>query len=226
LRTFFLEGKAGRLEAVLNLPTANEGAADSLLCAVVCHPHPAGGGTMHNKVVYHAMKTLTGLGIPVLRFNFRGVGASEGSHDEGRGEQDDVRTVLDWLTTEFARPILFVGFSFGSSVGMRACCPDQRVPALVALGLPVGVYDRKYEYPWLASCDKPKLFISGSRDEYGPQEGVEAIVQRAAGDNTLVWVPGADHFFQAAEGPKLALMQAALKAWVEEKLPRLHGLQQ
>jgi alpha/beta superfamily hydrolase len=209
LRTFFLDGTAGRLEALLN-----EGAADSPLCAVVCHPHPAGGGTMHNKVVYHAMKTLTGLGIPTLRFNFRGVGASEGAHDDGHGEQDDVRTALDWLTAEFARPVLFVGFSFGSAVGMRACCPDPRVAGLVALGIPVAHDTRRYEYPWLASCDKPKLFISGTRDEYGPKDGVEAIVARAAGENRLVWVEGGDHFFQSAEGPKLGLMQTALDGWV------------
>jgi alpha/beta superfamily hydrolase len=214
LRSFFLDGKAGKLEALLN-----EGAADARLCAVVCHPHPAGGGSMHNKVVYHAMKTLTGLGIPVLRFNFRGVGASEGQHDDGQGEQDDVRTALDWLTSEFSRPILFAGFSFGSAVGMRVCCPDPRVLGLVALGIPVAHDTRRYEYPWLASCSKPKLFISGSRDEYGPKDGVEAIVSRAAGDNTLVWVEGADHFFQASEGPKLAVMQEALQAWVADKFP-------
>jgi alpha/beta superfamily hydrolase len=210
LRSFFLEGKAGKLEALLN-----EGSAQSPFSALVCHPHPAGGGTMHNKVVYHAMKTLNGLGMPVLRFNFRSVGNSEGEHDSGQGEQDDVRTALDWLTAEFMKPVLFVGFSFGSAVGMRACCPDARVPGLVALGIPVGHDTRRYEYPWLASCDKPKLFISGSRDEYGPQAGVEEIVQRAAGENQLVWIEDADHFFQSAEGPRLGAMQAALQAWVQ-----------
>jgi alpha/beta superfamily hydrolase len=173
-----------------------------------------GGGTMHNKVVYHAMKTLQGLGLPVLRFNFRGVGASEGEHDKGHGEQEDVRTALDWLTREFERPILFVGFSFGSAVGMRVCCPDPRVPGLVALGLPTGHDTRRYEYPWLASCVKPKLFVSGSRDQYGARENVEAIVASAAGENEMVWIDGADHFFQAAAGARLAEMQAALREWV------------
>jgi uncharacterized protein len=211
LRSFFLNGPAGKLEALLN-----EGAADAKYSALVCHPHPAGGGTMHNKVVYHAMKTLNGLGLPVLRFNFRGVGASEGEHDDGHGEQDDVRTALDWLTVEFGNQILFAGFSFGSAVGLRACCPDARVPGLVALGVPAGHDTRRYEYPWLVSCDKPKLFISGSRDQYGPKAEVEAIVARAAGDNTLVWVPEADHFFQSTEGPKLAIMQEALGSWVNQ----------
>jgi alpha/beta superfamily hydrolase len=213
LRTFFLEGPAGRLEALLN-----EGHAESKFCALVCHPHPKGGGTMHNKVVYHAMKALQGLGLPVLRFNFRGVGRSAGTHDAGQGEQDDVRAALDWLTREFARPIFFAGFSFGSAVGMRVCCPDPRVPAMAALGLPVAHDLRTYEYPWLASCDKPKLFISGGMDEYGPREGLEKIVQLAAGQNELVWVPGADHFFQSLEGPKLAVMQSALREWVAQRL--------
>jgi len=208
LRTFFLEGQAGRLEAILN-----EGEAHAPMAALICHPHPAGGGTMHNKVVYHAMKTLNGMGLPCLRFNFRSVGASAGEHDHGHGEQDDVRTALDWLAAEFARPILFAGFSFGSAVGMRACCPDARVPSLVALGLPVAHDTRRYEYPWLASCAKPKLFVSGSNDEYGPRDGVEQIVASAAGDNTLVWIDGADHFFQSPHGSKLSQMQAALQAW-------------
>ena len=209
LRSFFLNGKVGKLEALLN-----EGAAHARYAALIAHPHPAGGGTMHNKVVYHAMKTLSNLGLSVLRFNFRSVGASEGEHDNGHGEQDDVRTALDWLDSEFGKPVLFTGFSFGSAVGMRACCPDPRVPGLVALGVPAGHDTRRYEYPWLASCAKPKLFISGGRDEYGPKAEVEAIVARAAGDNTLAWIPEADHFFQSSDGPKLDAMQAALRDWV------------
>src|SRR5579863_5671584 len=110
-----LRGPAGRLEALLNT-----GRADAPYAALVCHPHPAGGGTMHNKVVYHAMKALSSFGLPVLRFNFRGVGLSEGEHDHGLGEQDDVRAALDWLDQKFGRPILFAGFSFGSVVGLSA----------------------------------------------------------------------------------------------------------
>lgn len=213
VRSFFLEGPAGRLEAILN-----EGSPDSRFCTLVCHPHPAGGGTMHNKVVYHAMKALQGLGLPVLRFNFRGVGRSTGMHDAGQGEQEDVRAALDWLTAEFSRPIFFAGFSFGSAVGLRVCCPDDRVPAMAALGLPVAHDTRRYEYPWLASCAKPKLFISGGKDKYGPREELEKIVQMAAGENELVRVPNADHFFQAADGPRLAMMQSALREWVAQRL--------
>jgi alpha/beta superfamily hydrolase len=213
VRSLFLDGPAGRLEALLN-----EGDASAKHCALVCHPHPKGGGTMHNKVVYHAMKALQSLGLPVLRFNFRGVGRSPGEHDAGRGEQDDVRAALDWLTAEFALPIFFAGFSFGSAVGLRVCCPDPRVPAMAALGLPVAHDERSYEYPWLASCAKPKIFISGSRDEYGPRDGLEEIVQHAAGENELVWIEGGDHFFQSADGPKLEQMQTALREWAAYRL--------
>src|ERR1700761_790843 len=116
-----LNGSAGRLEALLN-----SGRADASYSALVCHPHPAGGGTMHNKVVYHAMKAFSAFGLPVLRFNFRGTGLSEGEHDEGRGEVDDVRAALDWLHSNLKLPILFAGFSFGANVGLRACCGDSR----------------------------------------------------------------------------------------------------
>jgi alpha/beta superfamily hydrolase len=135
-----LRGPAGRLEALLNA-----GAPDAPYAALVCHPHPLGGGTMHNKVVYHAMKAFQSLGLPVLRFNFRGTELSEGEHDFGEGEQDDVRAALDWLQREFDLPILFAGFSFGSYVGLRACCGDPRVIGLVALGIPTHAEGRDYE---------------------------------------------------------------------------------
>src|ERR1700751_2077586 len=134
-------GPEGRLEALLNTS-----AEDARYAVLVCHPHPLGGGTMHNKVVYHAMKAFQGLGLPVLRFNFRGTGLSEGQHDLGRGEQDDVRAALDWLEREFHVPLLFAGFSFGSYVGVRVCCGDARVKGMVALGLPVHAEGRDYHY--------------------------------------------------------------------------------
>src|SRR5918911_4662359 len=109
IRSLFLNGPAGRLEAVLN-----EGAGDAKYAALVCHPHPVYGGTLHNKVVFHTMKALNGFGVPVLRFNFRGAGKSEGEHDQGRGERDDVGAALAWLDAEFPLPILFAGFSFGA----------------------------------------------------------------------------------------------------------------
>ena len=112
IRSLFLEGPRGRLEALLNA-----GAPEASHAALVCHPHPLYGGTLHNKVVFHAMKALNSFGFPVLRFNFRGTGLSEGEHDHGNGERDDVRTALDWLEREFPMPIIFAGFSFGAAVG-------------------------------------------------------------------------------------------------------------
>jgi uncharacterized protein len=201
-----LRGPDGRLEALLNM-----GRPDAPYAAMVCHPHPLFGGTMHNKVVYHAMKAFQAYGLPVLRFNFRGAGLSEGTHDNGRGEVGDVRAALDWLEQEYPLPLLFAGFSFGSNVGMRACCGDARVKGLVALGLPVQAGGREYHYTFLSGCTQPKLFISGNNDEFGPQAAVEAVVASAAPPATLVMVPGADHFFAG----KLEQMQQALTAWLE-----------
>src|SRR5215475_13894750 len=132
IRSFFLDGPAGQLEALLNSGSANAKGA-----AIVCHPHPVYGGTLHNKVVFHAMKALNHFGFPVLRFNFRGTGMSEGEHAHGIGEVEDVRTALDWMKNEFALPIVFAGFSFGAAVGLQAACPDPSVKALIGLGLPV-----------------------------------------------------------------------------------------
>ena len=110
--------------------------------AVVCHPHPLYGGTMHNKVVFRVARALHGLGLPVLRFNFRGTGMSAGEHDFGRGEADDVRAALDYLAEQFpGRPLLLAGFSFGAWVGLRVGCGDARVAELVGLGLPANDSD-------------------------------------------------------------------------------------
>jgi alpha/beta superfamily hydrolase len=201
-----LRGPAGKLEALLNA-----GAPDAQYAALVCHPHPLGGGTMHNKVVYHAMKALQAQGLPVLRFNFRGTGLSEGKHDEGRGEQDDVRAALDWLEREFRLPVLFAGFSFGAAVGLRACCGDARVKGLIALGLPTHAEGRDYHYQFLASCTQPKLFISGTRDQYAPKEQLEEAFGIAAHPAKIVWVDGAEHFFAG----KLDEVQVAIRNWVQ-----------
>jgi len=209
IKTFFLNGPAGKLEALLN-----EGQASATHVALVCHPHPLYGGTVHNKVVYHAMKTLSGFGFPVLRFNFRGAGLSEGQHDNGRGEADDVRAALDWLQSEYRRPIVFCGFSFGAATGLRACCPDERVVALVSLGTPVAAEGRLYSFKFLANCAKPKLFISGALDQYGPEVQLRQVVESAAAPRHLVLVPGADHFFEG----HLAELQTAIRDWLPSTL--------
>jgi alpha/beta superfamily hydrolase len=210
-----LYGPAGRLEALLNT-----GRRDAPYSALVCHPNPIAGGTMHNKVVYHAMKAFASFGLPVLRFNFRGVGLSGGAFDDGHGEQHDVRAALSWLEHNFEnRPILFAGFSFGSYVGLRACCGDVRVKGTIGLGLPVRAAGRDYKYGFLPKCIAPKLFISGDHDEFAPREVLDAVFSRAPEPKRLVWIEGADHFFQGtakSPGPKLDRMQAEMRAWLAD----------
>ena len=213
-RRFFLQGPAGRLEATLWTQPENEPAR---LSAVVCHPHPLFGGTLHNKVVYQVAKTLHRLGVPVLRFNFRGAGTSEGKHDNGRGERDDVRAAVDFLAENFsAAQILLAGFSFGAAVGLRAGCSDARVAELVGLGLPAD----KSDLTFLASCRKPKLFVQGARDQYGSEENVRKLVAASPEPKQLVFVDGADHFFAG----KLDEVDDAVGEWTTQRHPELAAL--
>jgi alpha/beta superfamily hydrolase len=206
IRSLFLNGPAGRLEALLNA-----GAEGASYAAVVCHPHPLYGGTLHNKVVFHTMKALNGFGYPVLRFNFRGAGLSQGDHDLGDGEVEDVQTALDWVDREFHLPMLFAGFSFGAVVGLRAACPDARVRAVIGLGLPVAaIDDRTYDFEFLQTCMKPKLFVSGDRDQFGPRAKLEAVVGSLPEPKKLAIVPGADHFFEG----RLRELRESIEAWV------------
>lgn len=210
IRSFFLEGPAGRLEALLN-----SGAVNATHAALVCHPHPLYGGTMHNKVVFHAMKALNAFGFPVLRFNFRGTGLSHDQHDHGRGEADDVRVALDWLDREFHLPLIFGGFSFGAAVGLGAACPDERVKAIIGLGLPVSpVEERTYDLDFLRSCHKPKLFLSGSRDQFGPRAKLEPFINSLPEPKKLVIIESADHFFEG----RLRQMREAIEAWIKETI--------
>jgi alpha/beta superfamily hydrolase len=209
IESFFLEGEAGRLEALLNF-----GAPDAEYACVVCHPHPLFGGTMHNKVVFHAMKALSAFGFPVLRFNFRGAGSSAGEHDYGRGEIADARVALDFMAERFSVPIIFAGFSFGAAVGLRAAVPHSRVQALVALGLPVHADGRDYSYEMLAGSEKPKLLLSGGLDEYASPAQLERVFEEAAEPKRIVIIAGADHFFAGQLDP----MRIALSDWVREVL--------
>ncbi len=213
-RSFFLEGPAGHLEALLWTSPR----PDPPLAALFCHPHPLYGGTMHNKVVFQVARTLHHLGLVVLRFNFRGAGLSEGIHDEGRGEADDVRTALGFLAEEFpGHPLLLAGFSFGAWVGLQVGCADARVAELIGLGLPANTADLAY----LRACAKPKLFVQGERDPFGAQENVEALAaampEAERKQTTLVFVPGADHFFTG----KLAAVEQAVRAWCVARHPEL-----
>lgn len=203
-RSFFLHGPAGKLEALL----WTQARPHPAMVAVVCHPHPLFGGTMHNKVVYRAAKTLHRLGLPVLRFNFRGAGLSEGQHDQGRGEKSDVTAAIDFLAAEFpGKPMVLAGFSFGGYVGLRVACGDARVSRVIGLGLPVNRWDMS----WLRECSKPKLFIQGGNDEHGSAANVETLFATLSEPKRLVIVPGADHFFAG----KLAQPEAAIQQWME-----------
>lgn len=211
-----LSGPAGRLEAILN-----SGAPDARFAALVCHPHPSFGGTLHNKVVYQAMKALNdpqrGLGCPVLRFNFRGAGLSEGSHD-GEAEAGDVLAAMRWLEIEFGLPLIVAGFSFGAAMALRACSgghPSRHdVRALAALGLPMTADSSAYHYPFLKNLAVPKLFLSGSRDQFASAAQLDSVVASAAEPKRLILIPGADHFFSE----HLGSMQNALAEWLKEQL--------
>jgi len=208
IRSLFLDGTAGRLEALLNTGTPS-----ATYAAVVCHPHPLHGGTLHNKVVFHAMKVLNGFGFPVLRFNFRGTGLSQGEHGQGNGELDDVRAALNWLDHEFHLPLIFAGFSFGAAVGLRAACPDARVKAAIGLGLPVSpIDDRTYDFGFLASCSTPKLFVSGDRDQFGTPTQLKELVHSASNPKQLILIAGGDHFFEG----RLRELRDAIEHWVGE----------
>jgi len=215
IKSLFLEGPAGRLEALLNA-----GAGNATHAAVVCHPHPLFGGTLHNKVVFHTMKALNSFGFPVLRFNFRGAGLSHGEHDQGNGEVEDVRTALDWLDAEFHLPLVFAGFSFGAAVGLRAACSDTRVKALIGVGVPAipvaadTEIPRTYTFDFLRDCARPKLFVSGARDQFGPRAKLEALVASASEPKKLVMIEGADHFFEG----RLRELREAIESWVRQAI--------
>jgi alpha/beta superfamily hydrolase len=211
-----LHGPAGRLEAQVN-----EGAFDAPFAALVCHPHPLGGGNMHNKVVYHAMKALNdpewGLGWPVLRFNFRGMGLSQGTYD-GQAEAGDVLAALGWLEHEYRRPLVVVGFSFGAMMAVSACCKpspiSRNLRALALLGLPTEADGQDCRYPSLQNCTIPKLFISGTNDQFAPSAQLARVFAAAGEPKQFVLVPRADHFFTGQLEP----MQSSLTGWLKEQM--------
>ncbi|MFZ0283937.1 MAG: alpha/beta fold hydrolase [Terriglobales bacterium] len=211
IRSFFLDGPAGRLEALLN-----QGTRDATHAALVCHPHPLYGGTFHNKVVFHTMKALNSFGFPVLRFNFRGVGMSQAAHDNGLGEVDDVRAALDWLDAEFRLPMIFAGFSFGAAIGLRAACPDARVDSIIGLGLPLlPTDDRSYDLDFLRTCSKFKLLVSGTRDQFSPSVRLEQLAKTLPEPKKLVLIESADHFFEG----RLKELREAIAKWIEQTIP-------
>jgi hypothetical protein len=160
--------------------------------ALVCHPHPLYGGTMHNKVVFRAAKAALLSGLPTLRFNFRGTGKSTGTFTGGEGEREDVRAALDYLASHFpGLPVCLMGFSFGSWVGLAVGATDARVSTLVGLGVPVGSLD----FDFLCDVRKPKLLLQGTRDEFGLVAQISELYRSLAEPKQIHWVEGADHFF-------------------------------
>ena len=200
--TFDIAGPAGRLEALLMNP---EGPATA--AAVICHAHPLHGGIMHFKVLFRAAKALQAHGVAVLRFNFRGVGKSEGTHDDGRGEQGDAAAAVDELTRRFAGlPVVLGGFSFGSAMAVRAGCADARVRALLVMGFPESMLE---DTSFLAACRQPRLFVQGENDAYADGPRIRALVATLPEPKTLVVIPGSDHFFDG----HLDELQAAVDSW-------------
>ena len=185
----FIPAPHGRLEAILKEPRGEVRGV-----ALVLHPHPLGGGTMHNKVVFRAAAALNEAGLITLRVNFRGVGQSTGTHDEGYGEQDDVRAGLDYLAEKYPEEeITLCGFSFGSRVGLEAGLGDSRVVRLISIGTPV----EKYDFTFIQQCRKPILFVHGEHDEFGDVNHLRELVERIAAHTSaeLHVIEGAGHFF-------------------------------
>ena len=198
----------GHLEGILK---PEEAGVVPHYAALVCHLHPLGGGTMHNKVVFKVAQTLQIFGMPALRFNFRGVGHSTGTYDEGRGEMDDVRYALEFLSHRYpGLPILLSGFSFGAYVGLRVAAIDDRVQAMIGLGTPARMFYDEY----LNESQKPKLFIHGTNDKLAPYDLLLQWLERVAAPKILVTVEGADHFFQG----RLDEVQAAITDFVSTVL--------
>ena len=192
IESLFLAGQAGRLEALLEEP---DQAASGI--ALVCHPHPQHGGTMHNKVVYRVAKGLRRSGHVVMRFNYRGVNLSEGAYAHGEGELDDARVALEVLLSRYpALPVTLAGFSFGSRIALRMGCAEGAPAArrVIAVGFPTVYQNRSF----LEGCTVPRIFIQSTRDQYGPVEELGPLVEALPEPKQLIWIEAQDHFFASA----------------------------
>ena len=192
IESLFLAGAVGRLEALLEEPDQS-----AVGIALVCHPHPQHGGTMHNKVVYRLAKGLRRSGHVVMRFNYRGVNLSEGAYAHGEGELDDARIALDVLLSRYpALPLTLAGFSFGSRIVLRmGCAPDGTAARrVIAVGFPTVYRDRSF----LGGCTVPRIFIQSTRDQYGPVEELRPLVEALPEPKQLIWIDAEDHFFAGA----------------------------
>jgi hypothetical protein len=207
----FIPASHGQLEAILKEP-----AGEPKGVGLVCHPHPLGGGTMHNKVVFRAAAGLVDAGLITLRFNFRGVGASTGTHNEIEGGMEDVQDAIQYLSTEYpGQPITLAGFSFGSRTGMAVGKDDDRVVRLISIGTPVDKYG---DYDFLTEVRKPILFVHGDKDEFGALPNLQALYERVAKntDAELVVFDDCGHFFD----DDLNGLRDAVKDWTERQIAK------
>ena len=191
IESLFVSGPAGRLEALLEAPEDRE----PLEAALVCHPHPQHGGTMHNKVVYRVARGLRRAGAVVLRFNYRGVNLSEGSYAHGEGELDDARVALEYLRSRYPElPFTLAGFSFGSRIALRLGAEKPEPARVLAVGFPTVNQDRSY----LERIRAPKVFVQSTRDQFGPVEQLRAITETLPEPKRFVLIDAQDHFFTGA----------------------------
>lgn len=207
----FIPASHGQLEAILKEPTGEPRGV-----ALVCHPHPLGGGTMHNKVVFRLAAGLVDSDLITLRFNFRGVGASTGVHDEIKGGQEDVRDALDYLSSQYpTHEITLAGFSFGSRTGTEVGMSDHRVVRMISVGTPV---DKYRDYDFLTQDRKPILFVHGDQDEFGAVENVRRLYEEVKknADAELVVFENCGHFFD----DHLKELRDAVHEWTKRHLPK------
>ncbi len=198
-----LYGSVGRLEAILMSPAERPIAA-----AVVCHAHPLYGGTMHMKVVFRAAKAMQQKGVATLRFNFRGVGRSQGSHDEGMGEQEDVRAALDEMSARYPNlPLVLGGFSFGSTIALKVGQEDPRVRVLLAIGFPVSLVP---SLSFVKRTNKPRLFVQCDFDQFGSGAQMRELVESLPEPRTLVVLPEGDHLFKG----RLDELERVVARWI------------
>ncbi len=204
----------GRLEAILKEPRGHA----PRCAALVLHPHPLHGGTMHNKVVFRTARGLEDAGLTTLRINFRGVGQSTGEHTGARGgEQEDARVALDYLTGKYpSLPVFLAGFSFGARVGLEVGTRDARVGRLVSVGTPVSIPEREYDFSFLGECRKPLLLVHGERDEFGSVADLRALAARLHEQARVrvQIIPNAGHFFDE----QLEELRRAVADWAAEML--------
>ena len=201
-----LDGPAGALQSIVE----DLGPAATTACAVVCHPHPLYGGTMDNKVVVTAARALQEAGVSTIRFNFRGVGTSAGTYDEGRGESEDAAAVADYAMRRWPRvPLISVGFSFGSYVALKLALA-RRAARLITIAPAV----TRFGFADLARPDCPWLVVQGDADEVIDPRAVIDWAQSLQPAAHLVVLPGVGHFFHGKLGELKDILSAEIRSGV------------